>query len=157
MLIHDLTADDCAGILTRTHVGHLACAKDGQPYIVPIHFSFDADQRCVYSVATVGQKIEWMRANPRVCLEVEDIADKDHWQTVVLSGTYNELGDAPGDAEARRRCHSLFEQRPEWWLPATAQRPPRELRAVVLYRIRIDRMSGRRAARNVLAPASLSR
>jgi len=151
MLIHDLTADECARILERTHFGHLACSKDGQPYVVPIHFSFDGERRCVYGVSTVGQKIRWMRSNPRVCLEVEDISDKDHWQTVVVSGKYEELGDTPEAAEARERCHQLFRQRTEWWFPAIAQRQTRELRAVVLYQIRIDRMTGRRAARSVVA------
>lgn len=151
MLIHDLTPDDCVAIFTGNHVGHLACVNHDQPCIVPIHFSFDADHRCAYGVSTVGQKIEWMRANPRVCLEVEDIADKNHWQTVVAFGSYEELGNGPEDAKARERCQHLFQERPEWWLPATAQRLTRELRPVVLYRIRIDRMSGRRAARSVVA------
>lgn len=151
MLIHDLDSDDCARLLTRTSLGHLACAKDGQPYVVPIHFSFDPERRCIYSLSTVGQKIRWMRGNPRVSLAVEDIADKDYWQTVIVSGTYEELGDTPEHAEARERCRQLFCERTEWWFPATAQRHARDLRAVVLYRIRIERMTGREAARNVLA------
>jgi nitroimidazol reductase NimA-like FMN-containing flavoprotein (pyridoxamine 5'-phosphate oxidase superfamily) len=41
----------------------------------------------------------------------------------------------------------LFQQRPEWWLPAAAKVGSRERHAVVVYRIRIDRLTGRKAAK----------
>jgi uncharacterized protein len=49
MLIHELTPTECAEILRRTNLGRLACAKDGQPYVVPVHFSFDLERSCVYA------------------------------------------------------------------------------------------------------------
>jgi uncharacterized protein len=39
--------------------------------VVPIHFSFDPGNDCVYAFFAVGQKVKWMRENPKVCLEVE--------------------------------------------------------------------------------------
>lgn len=147
MLIHELTPKQCAEILERTELGRLACAKDGQPYVVPIHFSFDGERRCVYGFSTVGQKVLWMRANPRVCLEVDDVRDKNHWQTVVIFGRYEEIHDSPGEAEARQRAEALFQRRPEWWQPAAAKVGPHQRHSVVVYRIHIDRVTGRRAAR----------
>ena len=149
MLIQELTPTQCADVLQRNTVGRLGCSKEGQPYVVPISFSFDRDRGCVYSFSTVGQKILWMRENPLVCLEVDDIQDKDHWQTVVILGRYEEIQDSPEEAEARQRAEALFQQRSEWWLPAAAKVGPRERHAVVVYRIHIDRITGRRAARNV--------
>ena len=90
-----------------------------------------------------------MRENPLVCLEVDDIQDKDHWQTVVIVGRYEEIQDSPEEAEARQRAEALFHQRAEWWLPAAARVGAREPHAVVVYRIQIDQISGRRARRNV--------
>ena len=87
-----------------------------------------------------------MRENPLVCLEIDDIQDKNHWQTVVIFGRYEEIQDSP-EAEARQRAEALFHQRQEWWLPAAAKVSSREPHAVVVYRIQIDRMTGRRAAR----------
>jgi uncharacterized protein len=147
MLIHELTDAECAAILARTHLGRLACSCADQPYVVPIHFSFDPEGRCVYSFSAIGQKIRWMRDNPKVCLELDDIADKDHWTTVVVLGRYEEIHQNPDEAGARRRAEVLFQERPEWWLPAAAQTPLREHPDVVIYRITIDRLSGRRAAR----------
>ena len=121
MLIHELTPGECAAVLSRTHLGRLGCARFDQPYIVAIHFSFDAERNCVYAFSTVGQKIDWMRENPKVCLEVDEIADKDHWTTVLVIGRYQEIHRAPDEAEARRRAEHLFQQRQEWWLPGTAK------------------------------------
>jgi uncharacterized protein len=148
MLIQELTPTQCAEALQRNHVGRLGCSKDGQPYVVPISFSFDREQRCVYSFSTVGQKVHWMRENPLVCLEVDDILDKNHWQTVVIFGRYEEIQDSLDESEARRRAEELLQQRSEWWLPAAAKVGSRERHAVVVYRIHIDRITGRRAARN---------
>jgi uncharacterized protein len=147
MRIHELSPEDCAAILQRTSLGHLACAKDGQPYVVPIHFSFDLERGCLYGFSTVGQKVHWMRENPRVCVEVEDISDKTHWQTVVVFGRYEEIQDSAEESEARARAQQLFQQRPEWWLPAAAKVGSRERHAVVVYRIQIDRVTGRKTAR----------
>ena len=147
MIVHELTPQECTDVLHRTPLGRIGCARDGQPYVVPIHFSFDAEARCVYAFSAVGQKVEWMRENPLVCLEVEDIGDKDHWSTVIVFGRYEEIHAAPAEAEARRRAEALFQQRPEWWQPAAAKVGSTERHAVVIYRINIDRITGRRAAR----------
>jgi hypothetical protein len=148
VLIHELTADECAAVLKQADVGRLGCARFDQPYIVPIHFSYDDERNCLYAFSTIGQKIEWMRENPKVCLEVEEIADKDHWTTVLAIGRYEEIDLSAEEAEARRRAAQFLQQRPEWWLPAAGKVPSREHHQVVVYRIQIDRLTGRRAARD---------
>jgi nitroimidazol reductase NimA-like FMN-containing flavoprotein (pyridoxamine 5'-phosphate oxidase superfamily) len=145
MLIRELNPDECLDILARSSLGRLGCARYDQPYVIPIHFSFDREQRCVYAFSTIGQKINWMRENPKVCLEIEEIADKDHWTTVVAIGRYEEIHQAPDEAEARRRAQQRFVERPQWWLPAAAKIDGRERSDVVVYRISIDRVTGRRA------------
>ena len=147
MLIHELDADTCAEFLSRNYLGRLACALFNQPYIVPIHFSFDADRTCLYAFSVVGQKIQWMRKNPKVCLEVEEIVDKDNWTTVLVFGRYHEMQRRPEDAEERRRAEQLFQLRHEWWLPGAGKVPSQEHHAMVIYRIDIDRLTGRRVAR----------
>lgn len=147
MRIRELSAKECGEILQRSELGHLACARHDQPYIVPIHFSFDAARDCLYAVSGAGQKIQWMRENPKVCIEVEDITDKNHWTTVLIFGVFQELEDTPDGAPARARALELFQSRPEWWLPALGKSDQRVDHALVVYRIRIDRLTGRRAAR----------
>ena len=144
MLIRELTTEECRDVLARTHLGRLGCARLDQPYIVPIHFSFDDAARCVYAFSTIGQKVYWMRDNPKVCLEVEEIVDGHQWTTVVATGLYQEIQNDPGEADARTRAAELFEQRAEWWLPAAANVPWRGRSDIVIYRIQIERLTGRR-------------
>lgn len=148
MLIRELSPEECVQLLQRHDLGRLGCARDSQPYVVPIHYSFDVEGRCLYAFSTIGQKVAWMRENPLVCLEVDEIADKDHWSSVVVFGVYEEIQDADREAEARRRAQDLFQHRRQWWLPAAAKLPSREPHAAVVFRISITRITGRRADRN---------
>ena len=148
MRIHELSQAESERILTRSDLGRLGCARENQPYIVPIHFSFDAGRRCLYAFSAVGQKIDWMRDNPKVCVEIDDVSDKDHWTTVLIFGRYQEIDDSPTDQAARRVVQELFSTRAEWWFPAAGKVGPREPHPTVIYRIHIDRMTGRRASRD---------
>ena len=148
MLIYELTGDECRGVLSRVELGRLACARFDQPYVVPIHFSFDPANNCVYAFSEVGQKILWMRENPKVCLAVDEIESKDVWNTVLAFGRYEELQRNAEDREARSRAEALFAKRPAWWLPAAARLAGREHHDMVVYRIQIDGLTGRRANRD---------
>jgi uncharacterized protein len=148
MLIRELNGDQCRELLKRKTLGHLACALAGQPYIVPIHFSFDSERDRLYGFSAVGQKVSWMRQNPHVCIEVDDILDKNRWTTVLVFGRYREIEDSPEYAETRKRAWDLFQERREWWLPAAAKVESHESPSVLIYEIQIDRLTGRTASRN---------
>ena len=149
MRIHELTEAECEQVLGGADFGRLACARHDQPYIVPIHFYFDARERCLYSFSAVGRKIEWMRENPKVCVEIDVIADRFHWTSVIIFGRYEEIPAAPEAAGPHRRAFELFQQRAEWWLPAAGKVVgAEEHHSPVVYRIHVDRVSGRRAGPN---------
>ena len=79
MVIEEMTDRECRAILAGTNLARLACALNNQPYIVPIHVDFyDA---FLYGFAMLGQKIEWMRQNPLVCLEFDEITARNQWGT----------------------------------------------------------------------------
>jgi nitroimidazol reductase NimA-like FMN-containing flavoprotein (pyridoxamine 5'-phosphate oxidase superfamily) len=89
-----------------------------------------------------------MRSNPNVCVEIDDVADQTQWTTLLVFGRYEEVTDSVGDEIIRRRALHLFNQRPQWWLPGIAKRDGgAEHHTAVIYRIIVDRMSGRRAER----------
>jgi len=58
-------------------VGRIACSSKDQPYVVPISFSYESPSH-IYIFSTFGKKIEWMRRNPKVCLEVDEIANRSN-------------------------------------------------------------------------------
>lgn len=145
MIVHELTRDECDGVLTRMHVGRLACALLNQPYVVPVSFVFDPKEESLVGFSTMGRKIEWMRVNPRVCVAVDEIADDRHWTTVVVNGVYHEIAGA--DAPQLARAQELLQKRASWWLPATARRAHSPERATaVFYRILIREVTGRRTS-----------
>jgi uncharacterized protein len=147
MLIHELTRAQCLEVLMRMNVGRLACARHDQPYIVPVSFYFDGSDACLYSFSTLGQKIRWMRENPRVCVEVDEIADQVHWTTVIVTGRYEEIQAGMHAGGAQARALKLFQQRSDWWFPAAGKLAAGEEHDTpVVYRIHVDQVSGRRTA-----------
>ena len=106
MFIHEMSLAECHDVLARTNVGRLACAHENRPYVVPINFAFDG--RYFYGFTTLGQKVEWMRSNPLVCLEVDEVTDQNQWSSIVASGRYEELPDKAEYEMARTRAHSFL-------------------------------------------------
>jgi nitroimidazol reductase NimA-like FMN-containing flavoprotein (pyridoxamine 5'-phosphate oxidase superfamily) len=147
MLVHELDPTECAVVLQRTTLGRLGCSHLDQPYVVPVYFSYDGERNCLYGFSAIGQKVKWMRQNPKVCVEVEEIEDRAHWKTVVVIGRYEEIHGDPREADARRRAERLFQERHEWWLPAAATLASKPREHAVLFRIAIERITGRRADR----------
>ena len=144
MVIHEMTERECRAMLAGTNVARLACARNNQPYIVPIHV--DLDGEFLYSYATLGQKIEWMRQNPLVCLEIDELTTHRQWASVVVFGHYEELPHTPEYEDSRRVAERLFQRHPVWWEPASVRLAAHEQRTPVVFRIRIGRVTGRRAA-----------
>ena len=131
-------------MLAGTKVARLACARNNQPYIVPIHV--DLDDEFLYGYATLGQKIEWMRQNPLVCLETDELTTDGQWASVVVFGYYEELPHTPDYEDSRRVAERLFERHPAWWEPASVPLAAHEHRTPIVFRIRIGHVTGRRTA-----------
>lgn len=143
MLLHDMEPQECRDLLTGIGIGHLACCKNNQPYSVPIYFAFDND--VLYGFSTMGKKIEWMRDNPRVCVEVEQVRAQNYWESVVIFGRYEELPDRPEFEEQRKQAQAVLEKRALWWqtgYAASQSRVEPKPPAPVFYCIHIDEMTG---------------
>ena len=152
MLIHEMTEDECRTALERSTFGRLACACDNQPYVLPIYFSYDGKHLYgfsapgqIYGFTTLGQKIEWMRSNPLVCLEIDERTSHHQWMSVVVSGRYEELPDTPEFGYERGQAWEVLQKRAVWWEPAYAATEHREQFTFIFYRIHIKQMTGRRA------------
>lgn len=143
MLIHEMTEDECVAALEQVHFGRLACVRGDQPYIVPIYFSYDG--KSLYAITTRGRKIEWMRSNPLVCLEIDERTSHYQWMSVVVFGRYEELPDTPKYEAARAHALEVLQKRTMWWEPACVPTENRERRSPIFYRIHIAQMTGRRA------------
>ncbi len=144
MKIEELNKEKCKEVLTRIRLGRLACSLNNQPFIVPLYFAFDG-KRHLYSFSTVGKKIDWMRQNPLVCLEVDEVKNQNDWTTIIISGRYEELLDTPEFEEKRVTAHELLSKHPMWWQPAYDAGNFRERthEKAIYFRILIEKISGR--------------
>jgi nitroimidazol reductase NimA-like FMN-containing flavoprotein (pyridoxamine 5'-phosphate oxidase superfamily) len=143
MVIEQLSDRECRELLARIRIARLGCSLDNQPYVVPI--DVDYYDGFLYGFSMLGQKIEWMRANPLVCVEVDELTARRDWESVIAFGEYEELTKSAEHVSARSDAESLFRRHPIWWEPATVPLAGRQTREPVLFRIRIARMTGRRA------------
>jgi nitroimidazol reductase NimA-like FMN-containing flavoprotein (pyridoxamine 5'-phosphate oxidase superfamily) len=148
MLVTEMSREECEGLLARQGYGRLGCARNDQPYIIPVYFAYEPGH--LYGFATMGQKIEWMRSNPLVCVQAEEVLNDTEWSSVVVSGHYEEFPDTPEYAERRQKAQLLLEKfRSLWWQKgfAAAQTRQRFDRDITLFFcVHIDEISGRRAS-----------
>ena len=181
MSIREMSREECLLVLGRARFARLACARENQPYIVPVTMAFYEPlpgEACLYGFTTWGQKLEWMRANPLVCVEVDEVKANDQWVSVIAFGRFEELPETPGSDDAcrrvqksqrlvaeapretlvgddeRSRAYKLLSTRLMWWEPgssawvARADRDPAEPYIPIYYKIWIDRLTGHESTRD---------
>ena len=118
MVIREMSREECLRVLARARIDRLACAHENQPYVVPVYLVFDEVSGCLYGFTTPGQKVEWMRANPLVCVEVDEIAAFNQWVSVIAFGRYEELPRTSGadglSLRAEESPQPVAEVMPAW-------------------------------------------
>ena len=147
MLIQELTRQESLDLLAHMHLGRLACARSSQPYVVPLYFAYQNDY--LYSFSTVGQKIEWMRVNPLVCVEVDEMVNSHQWTSVIVFGRYEELPDTAEWRNERDFAYKILQENARWWETGYASSilHGAEHRLVpVFYRIQAVQITGHRAS-----------
>lgn len=146
MWIDTLTHRQCVNLLSANTNCRLACAQDGQPYVVPVTYAFAENH--LYGLSTPGKKIDWMRANPLVSVEVHVRDGGRGWRSVVIDGVFEELADTLDYEPDREFAWSLLSRHANWWEPSGLKPVGSIVDAAethLFYRIRIEAMSGRAA------------
>ncbi|HEU4597783.1 MAG TPA: pyridoxamine 5'-phosphate oxidase family protein [Pyrinomonadaceae bacterium] len=136
-MIKRMSADEARALLRSQRLARLGCVSEGDPYVVPVNYVFDGEN--AFSHSLPGRKIEAMRANPRVCLQVDEVRDQFRWKSVLAFGTFEELTDPDEHARALNLLLSLFPRlTPVESLIAEDANAP----APIVYRIRVERLTG---------------
>lgn len=147
MLIQEIVPQECEELLGRARLWRLACAREDQPYIIPVYLAFNNGS--LYGFATMGQKIEWMRLNPKVCLETDEVRSLTDWSSVLVLGRYEEFPDTAQYADQRLQAQAALEQsNPLWWkvgLEAGQTRQRFDRDHAIFFCIRVDQITGRKA------------
>lgn len=81
-----LTREQAFDLLGREPVAHLGLILDGEPCVYPMSYVLDGERILFRTMA--GAKLDGIRANPRVCIEVSTFdAETGDWQSVIVRGT----------------------------------------------------------------------
>jgi uncharacterized protein len=136
-MIYRLDPGQARSVLEQGRTAHLGCIVDDEPYVVPIHYATEGD--CAYVRTLPGRKLDAMREQPRVCLQVEDDHGEYHWRSVMAFGTFEEITD---EAEAERYTSLLFRRFPRLTPADSVRRHGHLDQYSIVFRIRIDRLTG---------------
>jgi uncharacterized protein len=138
--VQEMTNSEIDEVLARVGYGHLACASNNRPYVVPIHYVYDKLK--IYIYTTDGKKTDIIRDNPQVCLQVEEVVDNGDWRSVIVNGKAKQVTDR----EEREKAVKLIRSVNPTLTPAISIRWMdnwvRE-NIEVVYRIRPDTITGR--------------
>jgi nitroimidazol reductase NimA-like FMN-containing flavoprotein (pyridoxamine 5'-phosphate oxidase superfamily) len=138
--IREMSRGEMLALLLRAGYGHLGCARDGHPYVVPMNYAFDSQD--LYFFTTEGTKTEFIAANREVCFQVEEVTDGARWQSVMLTGRAERLA-RPDEME---RAMQLITERNPALTPALSETKIgawKRLTKIAIYRVRPDAMHGR--------------
>ena len=139
--IEDMPPEEMRALLLAGSFGHLGCARDGRPYVVPMNYSYEGG--ALYFFTTEGMKTEFLEANPEVCFQVEQVSDGSHWKSVIVNGRAERLTRAE---DVQKAMQIILKRNPALSPALNVTQIDALGRAsdVALYRIQPELMDGRR-------------
>ncbi|MBV8595008.1 MAG: pyridoxamine 5'-phosphate oxidase family protein [Candidatus Eremiobacteraeota bacterium] len=146
-MLGQLNHSEMEELLRSSLVGRVGCHANGRTYVVPVAFVYE--EGSIIGHSAQGLKMQMMRENPHVCFEVDAMQDLGNWRSVIAWGKFEELHGA----EADRAMAALLARLLPLAATSETSHPPKDLthqhRAqlgdlpAIVYRIRLDQMSGR--------------
>ena len=96
-MIKSLKEKECKRILSQNYIGHLGYIYQDKPFVIPITYFYKENQIICYSGE--GHKIQALRKQSNVALEVSEIESSNHWQSAIVHGFYQELEGSNAKAQ----------------------------------------------------------
>lgn len=147
--ISNLSEEEMEHFLSQENVGRIGAYYRNRVYVVPVNYVYQDGY--AYGYTTDGIKIHMMKNNPKVCLEVDRVQDLDHWKSVIAWGEYQELHGEDAQSALTLLISRLAPSGNVEEL--TGHLRSEKFRSVV-YRIKIQRKTGRIKTRRAVSPAA---
>lgn len=107
--MNPLTRDRALEFLESQLVAHLGLVVDGAPYVTPMSYVVDGDRILFRTMA--GTKLEGIKENPEVCVEVASFDEETgDWVSVIVRGTARLVDDADTRQATISRLYSKYEK-----------------------------------------------
>src|ERR1035438_2378691 len=88
-MIIEMSPGEIKEFVRSQKVGRVGCHLEGETYVVPVIYGWDAD--CIYVYTTEGKKVDMMRENRRVCFEIDEYLTNGAWRSGIAQGEVEEL------------------------------------------------------------------
>src|SRR5262245_29179299 len=137
MNIDKIRDNDARAILREGNLGRLGCIAAGWPYVVPVNYFFDGKDIYVHTLP--GKKLDALRANPRVCLQVDEIKDSFHWRSVIAYGTFEEVSNEETRENVLTRLYSRLPH-----MKPVESKLVKGVKETIGFRIKVDEVKGMR-------------
>src|SRR5690606_17542919 len=89
-MIQNMEEKEIRFILENNYVGHLGYIHQNRPYIVPITYYFDKVKSAIICYSGGGHKMNAMRKNTEVCLQVDTINTVNNWKSILVHGKFKQ-------------------------------------------------------------------
>ena len=146
-MLGELPAREIERLLESELIARIGCHVEGRTYVVPVTYAYSDGALVGHSLA--GLKLDMLRKNPKVCVEVDQVDDLANWRSVIAWGQFEEL---KGE-EAERALNLLMARfvpftASETSMPSHLREPATLSRSVAgtpsfVYRIQLKEKSGR--------------
>jgi len=90
-MILKLGKSKCRTLLSNNYIGHLAYIYKNRPFVIPVTYYYDDSTNALFGYSGDGHKINALRINNAVSLEVADIESVNTWKSVSVQGAFYEL------------------------------------------------------------------
>ena len=104
-MIKNMEASACLKLLDSKYIGRLAYISGKSPYIVPVTYFRDPEEQCILGYSAKGHKIDALKENGAVALQVDDIQSIQQWRSVLVHGQFEELNGST----AKKYVHKFAE------------------------------------------------
>ena len=118
-------------------MARLGCVSEGEAYVVPINYVFDAG--FVFSHSLPGKKVDALRTHPRACLQIDQIDSDTEWRSVIAYGTYEEVHSPEERGTILNKLLSRF---PRLTPVETVAVHDAAAPQTVVFRLRVDAITG---------------
>ncbi|MFL0354209.1 pyridoxamine 5'-phosphate oxidase family protein [Xanthomarina sp. GH4-25] len=87
-MITNIETKECHFILENNYIGHLGYIFQNKPFVVPITYYFDKKNNHIICYSGEGHKIQAMRKNNTVSIQIAEIASVNNWKSVLIHGHF---------------------------------------------------------------------
>lgn len=108
-MIHNLEMDDCLEVLAINYVGRLGYLYGQGPYIIPITYYHDPEEKCIISYSAEGHKLFAMRQYDKIALQVDEVKTIQSWRSVLVQGRFEELAGSDAKFYLHRFANGVQE------------------------------------------------